>query len=266
MFKQIIQKWVREVLTREFQEARKQIQEESASLLHDITYRLNVLKEATNGVGQRIHTSDLNIATHMIDGYAFTNNSPSNGSVAWTDVNIVYKGTTYTITNGNTANKYIWWQFSATDKTKLQTSNTKPNLTQDDILIGVNDGGVFTLTMAPGKFTPGGALMDGSVGTGELATGAVTSAKLAALAVDASKLADGAVTDTKLGANAVTSSKIASGAVGSSQLANGAVTSGKLGTGAVGSGNLADGAVTGVKLGAGAVAEDKLNVATHFLF
>lgn len=257
MIKKWLKKVVSEVILEGFEDSRKQMQEEVASALHDITYRINVLKEAEKG-GHRIHTSDLNIATHMLDGYVFTNNSPAAGSVAWADVNIVYKGQTYTITNGNTTYKYIFWQFSATDKTKLQTSNTKPILTQDDILIGVNDGGIFTLTMAPGKLTPGSALLDGSVGTNELGTNAVTTAKIAASAITTNELASGAVTEVKLGANAVTTAKIASNAVTANELSNGAVTNAKLASGAVDSGKLADSAVTTAKIAGNAIDSSKI--------
>jgi hypothetical protein len=308
MIKKWLKKFINEVISEGFAESRNQMHEEVASALHDVTYRINVLKEAERG-GHRISTSDLNIATHMIDGYVFTNNSPIAGSVAWTDLNIVYKGITYTIANGNSALKYIWWQFSATDKTKLQMSNTKPTLTQDDILIGVNEGGTFTLTMAPGKMTPGSALLDGSVGSNELGSKAVTAAKIGDLAVGAGQLAAGAVTagkigtgavnnanlftsgvvdSTALGSAAVTAGKIATGAVNNSnlftanvvdtnalkagavtsnELGSGAVTAGKLGTGAINNSNLfGTGVVNGAALGSGAVGEDKLNLATHFLF
>ncbi len=243
-------------------------------LLEDVRYRISVLEETKAGIG--IHSHDLNLASHMMDGYVFTNNSPSAGSVAWTDVNIVYKGVKYVITNGSTAKKYLWWDFDASPNTVLQSSDTKPTITSDDILIGVNDGGAFALTMAPGKPVPGSTILDGTVGSGELGSSAVTSDKIAALAVvagkiagsaiDSTKLADNAVTMAKITDGAVTGTKIGSKAVGSSNLADGAVGSTQLANNAVTSGKLVDGAVTGVKIGAGSVAEDKLNVATHFLF
>ncbi|MDQ7860628.1 hypothetical protein RCO48_04695 [Peribacillus frigoritolerans] len=184
---------------------------------------------------RRIQTSDLNLASHMIDGYTVTDNSPAAGSVSWADINIVYKGVTYTLTNGNTPKKYLWWDFSAAPNTVLQTSDTKPVLTNDDVLVGINEGGKFTSTMQAGKLTPGSALMDSSIGSNELANGAVLGSKIANGAVGSGQLTDGAITEVKLGAGAVTSAKIGSGAVGSTQLGAGAVTSGKIGANAVGS-------------------------------
>jgi len=245
----------------------KVLQDKFASILHDISYRISVLLETQKGMN-RVHSHDLNLATHLLDGYVFTNNSPQAGYVAWTDVNIVYKGVTYTITNGSTNKKYIWWDFDATDNTKLQASDTKPALTVDDVLIGINEGGTFHLTMAPGKMTPGGALLDGSVGSNELAAGAVTTAKLADLAIISSKISDSAITETKIASSAVTSAKIATnaigsnhiqtGAVGTTQLADLAVSAGKLADGAVNSTKLADNAVTSVKIANGAVVAGKL--------
>lgn len=286
ILKKYIKRIVSGVISDEFASVRETMNQEFASVLHDVTYRMQQMREL-GGVGERrIQTSDLNLASHMIDGYTVADNSPSAGFVAWSDINIVYKGVTYTLANGNTNKKYLWWKFSATPNTALQVSDTKPVLTNDDVLVGINDGGKFTSTMTAGKLTPGGALMDGSIGSGELAAGAVITSKIANGAIGSTQMGDGAVTEVKLGSGAVTSAKIGSGAVGSTalasgavtsgkiasgvvgstELANGAVTSGKLGTGAVGSGNIANGAVGGAQLGAGSIGEDKLNLATHFLF
>lgn len=252
------------------------------SLLHDVDYRISVLQDllsrASIGPGSgRIVSSDLNLAHHMLDGYTFTNNTPSAGSISWTGCHIVYKGVDYTITDGNTSNKYVWWDYDAVPNTVFQTSNTKPTLTADDVLVAINDGGIARVVITPGKMLPGGALLDGTITTGELADGAVNSAKLAALAVLSGNLADGAVTTAKLGNGAVDSTKLANGAVvagkiaaggisASNQFAAGVVDSNALGANAVTSTKISDGAVTGPKIGAGAVAESKLNIASHLLY
>ena len=108
------------------------LKDELYSLLEDVRYRLSLLDSAESGrllIGSR----HLNLSAHQLDGYVVADNSPAAGSIAWMDVNIVYKGVNYTVQNGNTANKYIWWDFSATDKTLLQTSNSKPALEEDDV-------------------------------------------------------------------------------------------------------------------------------------
>lgn len=81
-----------------------------------------------------------NFDFHIMDG-TFTNNSPSAGYVAWTGVTITYKGTTYTITAGNTNLRYIYWDFSVST-TAFQTGDTIPvALTNDDYLACVNVSG-----------------------------------------------------------------------------------------------------------------------------
>jgi hypothetical protein len=64
-----------------------------------------------------------------------------------------------------------------------------------------------------------GTVIDGSIGSSQLANGAVAT----------SKIADGAVTTPKLADSNVTNAKIADSAITSTKLADGAVTSGKIG-------------------------------------
>jgi len=208
------------------------------SILHDIDHRIAILKEHQRralGKPANFLAEDLNSAMHMLEGFAFSDDSPTAGSVAWVGCHIVYKGVDYSIVDASTADTYIWWDFSET-KTEFATSPTKPIIETDDVLIAINDGGTTRLMLTPGKLLPGGALIDGSVNSAELANGAIISDKLAALSVIEGKLAAGAVTADKIGALAV--------------------TEGKLG----------NNSVTGGKIGAGAVAESKLNLASHFMY
>lgn len=245
------------------------------SVLHDITYRIDSLMNMglmQAGLPHRITSEMLNLARPILDGFTISDNSPSAGSIAWADCNIVYKGTKHTITNGNTNLKYVYWTL-ATTPTTFKTSATKPTLSDDDILICINDGGIHRLTVGEGRMVNGAAVLDGSISSGELGSGAVTTAKLASGAVDSTILASGAVTTTKLasgavdatalGSNAVTTAKLAanavdgtkisSGAVGTTQLAASAVDSTKLASGAVNTAALASGAVDSTKLASGAV-------------
>jgi hypothetical protein len=225
---------------------RNVLHEEFASHLKDIDYRYGQLRDlieraeaatrpSRNGRRRgRVHAADINAPVHLLEGYTFTNNSPNPGYVAWADVHIVYKGTDHTIANGNTNRKYLYWAL-ATPNT-MQTSDTKPNLGIDDVLVGINDNGIFRLLMTPGKMPHGAALLDGTVGTSEIGNNAITSAKIAALAVLNSHIADGAVTNAKVADGAVTTAKIA------------------------------DSAITGPKIGAGQVATQKLNLAVHLIY
>lgn len=212
----------------------KVLNKKFASVLHDVDHRINILYDvlsrfdgkASKGNPERANARDLNISKHMLEGYTFTDDSPSAGSVSWAGCHIVYKGTDYEIEDGNTSLKYIWWDFDGTPNTEFQTSNTKPTLTADDVLVAINEDGKARVMLSPGKLIPGIALTDGSIGSNELRNGAVIEGKIGP----------------------------------------GAVTSGKLGDGAVLEGKIGNGAVTKDKIGAGAVAENKLNIASHLLY
>ena len=77
------------------------------------------------------------------------------------------------------------------------------------------------------------SVKEGTIGTPQMADGAVTSEKMSGGSVGSAQLADSAITEEKLMDGAVTNSKISEGSVGSAQLATGVVTTEKLATGAV---------------------------------
>ncbi|MEE1764426.1 hypothetical protein [Streptomyces sp. SP18BB07] len=101
-------------------------------------------------------------------------------------------------------------------------------------------------------------LIDGMITEVKLAENAVTAAKIALGAVNATALADGAVLAEKLAANAVTQAKLANGAVTALALADEAVTAAKVAAGAIDSAKLADAAVTAAKIGNAAVTTGKI--------
>ncbi len=240
------------------------------SVLLDITYRIDSLMNMglqQAGLPHRITSEMLHLAHPILDGFTISDNSPSAGNIAWADCNVMYKGTKYTITNGNTNLKYLYWTL-ATTPTTFKTSATKPTLTDDDILICINNGGVHQLVIGEGRMVDGAILLDGSIGSGEIGSGAVTTAKIASAAitngllatdaVQAGNIASGAVTETKIGSGAVTTAKIGSSAVGSTQIASSAVTDTKLASNAVTETKIASSAVTSTKLATGAVTTDAL--------
>lgn len=206
------------------QMVRNSIQGEFASHLHDIQYELSKLRDLAEG-NARAHAEDLNLAAHLLEGYTFTNNSPTAGSVAWAGLHVVYKGSDYTVTDGNTANKYLYWQLAS--PTTMQTSNTKPTLGIDDVLIGLNIGGTFQLMMEPGKLPHGSMIQDASISGAEVAAAAIGTTHLVDGSVATAKLADGAVTTVKVTDNAITTAKIGDSQVTGAKIANFAVSSSK---------------------------------------
>lgn len=236
------------------------LEKELHSLLHDVSYRIGVLQDerrANEGLAHKLTSGMLNFATHQLDGFTFTNDSPGAGSVAWSDCNIVYKGTSYTITNGNTEDKYIYWLL-ATTPTTFKTSNTKPNLGVDDVLVAINDGGTARIVIGTGRMTHGSAILNATIDSGEIKNGAVLADKIAALAITEGKIASGAVTVNKIGDLAVAEGKIAAGAVTEAKVGSGAVTEAKIGASAVTEGKIGAGAVTTAKIGDLQVAEGKI--------
>jgi hypothetical protein len=87
-----------------------------------------------------------------------------------------------------------------------------------------------------------------SVAAGDIDTGAITNAKLAADAVTEGKLAADAVTSGKISANAIIAGKIAADAVTADKIAANAITAGKISAGAIEADKIAAGAVTATKI------------------
>lgn len=226
------------------------------SLLNDVSYRINTLLEQQNGLGIGAH--NLNLPIHMLDGFIFTDNSPSAGYVAWSDCHVVYKGAKVDITDGNSNKKYIWWDMSASPNTVFQVSDTQPTLTDDDVLIVINNGGTHQLNIGEGKLKSGLAVTNGSITGAQVANGAINTSQLASGAVTSTILGSGAVTSAAISSGAVTSGALASGAVTNGKIAANAITGSELATGSVANGKLAAGAVDATALASGAVTSGKL--------
>lgn len=130
---------------------------------------------------------------------------------------------------------------------------------------------ITTATITSGTITNAritNLLSAGVIGESNIAAGAVTNAKLGALAVDAAKIAGGAVTSAKLAAgavvttsitdNVVTNAKLAANAVVTTSITDGAVTNAKLGALSVDAAKLASNAVETAKINASAVTSAKI--------
>jgi len=74
----------------------------------------------------------------------FTNDSPEAGYVSWSNVVLYWRDNKYEIEDGSTDKKYIWWDYS-TSTTTFQTSDTRPELDLEDVIIGYNDNGTWRL-------------------------------------------------------------------------------------------------------------------------
>ena len=75
----------------------------------------------------------------------WTENTPASG-ITWSGVVLYWKGTAYTITNGSTINKYLWWDYSLSTTT-FQETDTLPVLTYEDVLVAFNGSGTLHLVI-----------------------------------------------------------------------------------------------------------------------
>ena len=237
------------------------IKAELLAMLADIDYRIKLLDD-----GNRIGSHKLTLKHHILDGFSFTDNSPTAGNVAWSACHVVYQGTDYTITDGNTDLKYIWWDYDTTPTT-FKTSNTKPTMTDDDCLICINDGGVHRLVIGQGRIQHGAFILGNSIGSGEMGAGSVTETVLASSAVTGTKISTGAIDNSnKFASGVVDSTALGSGSVTEAKIDTGAVTEGKIGSGAVTTAKIGNSQVTGDKAATGAFNSTKLNLLAHLLY
>jgi hypothetical protein len=92
-----------------------------------------------------------------------------------------------------------------------------------------------------------------------IASGAVTTAKIADDAVTTAKVAAGNITATELGTDSVTGAKIAAGAINNAnKIQDSIITGAKIGSGTIVAGNIASNAVTSAKINASAVTTAKI--------
>jgi hypothetical protein len=130
------------------------LREEMRVAVADIEWRLKQVYEqklrmATGGAPvDMVTVEDINDGKHRLTGYTLTPNTPT-GGITWASLHLVFKGVDYTIANGSTTNKYIWFvKADATAVTAttaniiLRTATTMPTLGLEDALVFINNNGV----------------------------------------------------------------------------------------------------------------------------
>jgi len=262
---------------------RELIHAEAGHFLADIEWRYkqarDLLNEATAPVpagvgGRQVTAEDFNTLRHQLTGYTVTDNmnaagTATPGSIRWQSLHIVYGGVDYTITDGASALKYHSFVKPASGTSvALTSSDTKPVLGKDDLLVFINNSGTAVVAASDGSASLTPVVADGAVDNGGLATGAVSGAKIADSGIGANKLGTGAINlTTQFGSKVVANAAIADNAVQSLQLNTGAVTAGKIASSAINNANLfTAGVVDQNAVGTGAVSATKLNVLSHTLY
>ncbi|RLC87669.1 MAG: hypothetical protein DRJ03_05180 [Chloroflexi bacterium] len=229
---------------------------------------------------------------HTINKNAvFTDNSPSSGSVAWSNVVLYYKGEAYAIADGDTDKRYIWWD--ADYPTQFQTADDVPDLTKDDVIVGFNDNGTWRLMiyrpMVMADYIRAGVLQSSNWGTSEgsyfdldsgtFKLGGSSDPKLSfyedpvsgwtlkvrgsliaesGSSIHGSYIEDLTVTTAKIADAAITEAKIADAAISSAKIQDAAITSAKIADAAITSAKIADASITTAKIADLAVTNAKI--------
>ena len=175
-------------------------------LVDDVVHRVRLLYDPFTLGAHR-----LNLLKHLIDGYTVEDNQPDVGKIRWTNLHIVYAGTDYTITDGNTANKYAWWDYSVST-TVLQTTDTMPTLADADMIVFLNKNGTH-VTVPITTAIDGSLIVTESILTNALSANCVTGVKILAGEIIAEKLATDSVIAIKIKAGEIDASKMKVGTI-----------------------------------------------------
>lgn len=133
------------------QKVRASLISESEAMVADAERRLAQARELENsalrGTPRKVHTEDLNIGKHLVDGYTLNANTPTPGFIQWSSLHVVLLGVDYTIQNSSTDKKYSWFikpggTYVPGTQIALLKGDTLPVLGPNDALIFVNNGGV----------------------------------------------------------------------------------------------------------------------------
>lgn len=129
----------------------------------------------------------------------FTSDSPDTNSVAWASCVVEYDSATYDITDGNTSDKYIYWDLAT--PTVFATSATIPSITENVIIVGTNTAGAFLPAWKAGQAavvanSVSATALDGTTITGATVQTEATASRGIKLTSSSLKGYDGAGTET----------------------------------------------------------------------
>lgn len=166
------------------------IHEEAGHYLTDIEWRYKQARDILNEVGRgndpefnrQMTAEDMNLLRHEMTGYTVTNNVDNAGaalvgSIRWQALHVVYAGFDYLITDGASSLKYHTFvkPGSPVSPVAMVSSNTKPTLGKDDMLLFINNGGVAVVAGSSGQGSLPAAVADGIIDTTSLTSAFNTS-------------------------------------------------------------------------------------------
>jgi len=194
-----------------------------------------------------VTAAKMTIKNFLLSAGTFTDESPTGADVAWADCKVVYNGTEYTITNGDTSDKYIYWQLAS--PTVFATSAALPVLGVSDFLVAQNDSGTHTPTWNNSTVLDGGRVKANTITASEIKANSITASQIAATTITAAELAADSVTATKIDVTdlAAVSATLGNVAIDGAKITNATITSAKIGDLQVGTSNIANNAATNMK-------------------
>jgi len=106
-----------------------------------------------------------------------------------------------------------------------------------------------------------GKIAAGAIVAADIAAGTITGAKIAALTIEAANIAAGAITTAKIAALAVTAAEIAANTITAAKIAAGTITTTQIAAATIVAGNIVAGTITGNEIAASTITSGKLSVA-----
>ena len=138
-----------------------------------------------------------------------THNSPTPGSIAWTAFNLAYNGVGYTIPAGNTAGRFVWWEYR-NGSPAVVAGDTLPDLTADDTVLFLNKGGIGSL-LPETNVLDGSLIVEESIMAPAIAADQINGTHIASRSVEAEHVAAGAITANELSVGSVSDNLVANG-------------------------------------------------------
>ena len=221
----------------------------------------NTTISGDNVINNTITIGKVSLPIIVVSG-TFTDDSPDGSSVAWSGVTIDYNGTTYTITNGNTNLKYIWWDFSLSTTT-FQTAANLPTLANEDVIVATNTAGIHKLIWNATDVS-GDQIAAGTITGANIAATTINGSNIANNTIEAGQIANATITGTEIAGTTIAGSNIVNNTISATQIANAtitttqisgsaAITGGQIATGTITSTNITNATITGTDIATGTI-------------
>lgn len=203
-----------------------------------------------------------NVGVVSIQAGSWIEHAPTAGAVQWTGMRVLLEGTEYTIADGTTTAKWIYW--TRGENIFRTSASAFPALTNHDYLIAWNNAG--TIATLWNNWLRSGLIAADLLAasnvitvTAQIADAIITNAKIASL--DAGKITTGTLDAARLSAGTayitgtaqiadaiITGAKIQDASISSAKIQDAAITSAKIGTAAIDTAKIGDLQVTTLKI------------------